>query len=119
MSAILFIITGVIVGVIAGIVGIGGGLVVVPMLRYFWGYSQHAAQGTSLGMLLPPIGIFAAYVYWRAGYVNIPVALLLAAGFLIGGYFGGLVAVKLPGLLLQRIFGALFLVVALRMLIWK
>ena len=119
MSALLFIIAGAVVGIVAGIVGIGGGLIVIPMLRYFWGYSQHAAQGTSLGMLLPPIGIFATYVYWKAGHVNIPVALLLATGFLIGGYFGGLVAVKLPGLILQRIFGALFLVVALRMLVGK
>ena len=122
MSSLLyisFVAIGVIVGVLAGLVGLGGGFVVVPMLRYMFGFSQPTAQGTSIGMLLPPIGILAAYQYWKAGNINIPVALLLALGFIVGGYFGGGLANKLPALTLQRVFGGFFLLVALRMLVGK
>ncbi len=119
MASAIFIVLGVLVGVLAGIVGLGGGFVVVPLLRYCYGYSQTMAQGTSLAMLLPPIGILAAWQYWKAGQMNIPVAMLLALGFLIGGYFGGALAVKLPVLTLQRVFGAFFLLVSLRMLMGK
>lgn len=119
MSSLLFIVIGAVVGVLAGLVGLGGGFVVVPMLRYFFGYSQPMAQGTSIGMLLPPIGILAAYQYWKAGNINIPVALLLALGFIVGGYFGGGWANKLPALTLQRVFGAFFLLVSIKMLVGK
>jgi uncharacterized membrane protein YfcA len=119
MTNIIFIAIGVVIGVLSGIVGLGGGILVVPVLRYFFGYSQTMAQGTSVAMLLPPIGILAAYQYWRHGQMNILVALLLAAGFIVGGYFGGMIAVKLPVLTLQRIFGAFLLIVALKMLISK
>jgi len=119
MGSVIFILLGVAVGLLAGLVGLGGGFIVVPLLRYFYGYSQTMAQGTSLAMLLPPIGILAAWQYWRAGQMNIPVALLLAAGFIAGGYFGGAIAVKLPVLTLQRIFGAFFLLVSLRMLLGR
>jgi uncharacterized membrane protein YfcA len=119
MASVILIALGVLVGVLAGIVGLGGGFVVVPLLRYCYGFSQTMAQGTSLAMLLPPIGILAAWQYWKAGQMNITVAMLLAAGFLIGGYIGGAFAVKLPALTLQRVFGAFFLLVSLRMLIGK
>ena len=119
MANVILIALGVLVGVLAGIVGLGGGFVVVPLLRYFYGFPQAMAQGTSLAMLLPPIGILAAWQYWKAGQINIPVAMLLALGFIVGGYLGGAVAVKLPALTLQRVFGAFFLLVSLRMLIGK
>ncbi len=119
MASIILIALGVLVGVLAGIVGLGGGFVVVPLLRYYYGFSQTAAQGTSLAMLLPPIGILAAWQYWKAGQMNIPVAMLLALGFIVGGYLGGAVAIKLPVLTLQRVFGAFFLLVSLRMLLGK
>ncbi len=121
VSYILLIIAGVIIGVVSGVVGLGGGFLVVPFLRYVWGFNQHQAQGTTLGMLLPPIGILGAYVYWRAGYIDIPVALLLAFGFIFGAYIGGIVA-NLPfmnAVVLQRIFGVFFLVVSLKMLLGK
>ncbi len=119
MHNLIFIGIGVLVGALCGIVGLGGGILVVPLLRYVFGYSQTMAQGTSVAMLLPPIGILAAYQYWKHGQMNITVALLLAAGFLIGGYFGGAIAVKLPVLTLQRVFGVFLLAVSLRMLIGK
>jgi uncharacterized membrane protein YfcA len=119
MASVILIALGVLVGVLAGIVGLGGGFVVVPLLRYCYGFPQAMAQGTSLAMLLPPIGILAAWQYWKAGHINIPVAMLLALGFIVGGYLGGAVAVKLPALTLQRVFGAFFLLVSLRMLLGK
>ena len=119
MLNILFVVLGALIGLLSGIVGLGGGILVVPILRYGFGYSQTMAQGTSVAMLLPPIGILAAYQYWKHGQMNIVVGLLLAAGFVVGGYFGGALACKLPVLTLQRIFGVFLLVVALKMLISK
>jgi len=115
------IVVGLIIGVISGIIGLGGGFLVVPFLRYFMGFNQHLAQGTTLAMLLPPIGILGAYEYWRAGNMNLGVAMLLAVGFFLGAFVGGYIA-NLPqvnGLLLQRIFGAFFLIVSLKMLLGK
>jgi uncharacterized protein len=119
MQNFLFIALGAVIGLLSGIVGLGGGILVVPILRYGFGYTQTMAQGTSVAMLLPPIGILAAYQYWRNGQMNITVGLLLAAGFIVGGYFGGGIACKLNVLTLQRIFGVFLLAVALKMLISK
>ena len=119
MLNFLFIALGVVIGFLSGIVGLGGGILVVPILRYGFGYTQTMAQGTSVAMLLPPIGILAAYQYWKHGQMNITVGLLLAVGFIVGGYFGGGIACKLPVLTLQRIFGVFLLAVALKMLISK
>lgn len=119
MLNFLFVALGAVIGLLSGIVGLGGGILVVPILRYCFGYTQTMAQGTSIAMLLPPIGILAAYQYWKNGQMNITVGLLLAVGFVIGGYFGGGIACKLPVLTLQRIFGVFLLAVALKMLISK
>jgi uncharacterized membrane protein YfcA len=81
--------------------------------------SQQSAQGTSLAMMLPPIGILAAYNYYKAGHVDIKFALLLAFAFIIGSYFGSIVAVKLPQEVLKKIFGAFLMLVAIKMLFWK
>src|SRR5258706_8297882 len=78
MTIVLGLLIGVVVGIISGIVGIGGGVMVVPILVYGFKYSQHTAQGTSLAMLLPPIGILAVMQYWRAGHIDVKMALLLA-----------------------------------------
>jgi uncharacterized membrane protein YfcA len=77
------------------------------------------AQGTSLAVMLPPIGIFAAYNYWKAGHVNIEFALILAAAFIIGSYFGSRFALNLPQTVLKKIFGVLLLLVAAKMLFSK
>jgi hypothetical protein len=103
----------------AGILGIGGALIMVPALVFLMGFSQYMAQGTSLAVMLPPIGIIAAYNYWKAGQVNIKFALILAAAFIIGSYFGSKLALTLPQPVLKKIFGILLLVVAARMLLSK
>ena len=87
-----FVLVGLAVGSIAGMLGIGGGVLIIPALVFLFAFPQKLAVGTSLAMLLPPIGIFALMPYWRDGNVNIKAAMLLAAGFAVGGYFGGWLA---------------------------
>ena len=103
----------------AGMLGIGGGLVVIPALVMVMGMSQQAAQGTSLAMMLPPIGILAAYNYYKAGHVDIKIALVLAITFIAGSYFGSKLAIRLPQELMKKIFGIFLLLVAIKMLFWK
>ena len=118
-TILILLIIGTITGVMAGMLGIGGGLVVIPALVMVMGMSQQGAQGTSLAMMLPPIGILAAYNYYKAGHVDIKFAMILAIAFIIGSYFGSKLAVKLPQDVLKKIFGAFLLLVAVKMLFWK
>ena len=87
-SIIIILIIGIIAGVFSGFIGIGGGLIVVPCLVFFLGFTQHKAQGTSLAMMLPPIGIMAVYNYHKQGAVDFKVAMILCASFIIGSFFG-------------------------------
>ncbi|HBG45813.1 MAG TPA: permease [Deltaproteobacteria bacterium] len=119
MEQLLFIALGGAAGVLSGLVGIGGGILVIPALVFFFGFSQHQAQGTTLAMMVPPIGILAAWAYWSQGYVDIKAAALLCAGFFLGGYFGGKFAASLPSFALEKVFGAVLLIVSLRMLFSK
>jgi len=105
------LLVGVVVGVISGIVGIGGGVLFIPALIWLFGMDQHKAQGTSLGALLAPVGIFAFLEYYRKGNADLRIALLLAAGFLIGGYFGAVAAQHVPELWLRRIFAIMLVLV--------
>lgn len=118
-TLLILVILGMITGFLAGMLGIGGGLIVIPALVMIMGMSQQAAQGTSLAMMLPPIGIIAAYNYYKAGHVDIKIALILALMFIIGSYFGSKIAVKLSQELLKKIFGVFLLLVAIKMLFWK
>jgi uncharacterized protein len=116
---LILIVLGIITGFLAGMLGIGGGIIVIPALVMIMGMSQQSAQGTSLAMMLPPIGIMAVINYYKAGHVDIRVALILAAMFLAGSYFGSKMAVKIPQDLLKKIFGVFLMVVAIKMLFWK
>jgi Sulfite exporter TauE/SafE. len=119
-SIILILIAiGIITGVMAGMLGIGGAIIMIPALVYLVGISQVTAQGTSLAVMLPPVGIIAAYNYYKAGQVNIKYAIILAIFFLIGSYFGSKLALNLPQPVLKKIFGILLLLVAARMLLSK
>jgi len=111
----MVLLIGLAVGVFSGIVGIGGGILFIPALVYLLGMSQHKAQGTSLGALLLPVGIFAFLEYYRRGNADLRVALLLAAGFVVGGYFGAVGAQHIPDLWLRRIFALLLMAVGGRM----
>lgn len=102
---ILVLLIGFVVGALSGVIGIGGGVMIVPALIYFLHMDQHKAQGTSLGALLAPVGLLAFWEYYRKGNADLRIALLLAVGFLIGGFFGGMGAQYVPELMLRRIFG--------------
>lgn len=116
---LLLIGIGIVTGVMAGMLGIGGAIIMIPALVFLMGFSQQTAQGTSLAVMLPPVGIIAAYNYYKAGHVNMKFALILAAAFLFGSYFGSKLALDLPQPLLKKIFGILLLLVAARMLLSK
>lgn len=100
----LALVVGVVVGAVSGVVGIGGGILFVPALIWFFGMGQLKAQGTSLGALLAPVGILAFLEYYRKGNADLRLALLLAAGFVVGGYFGAVGAQHIPDLWLRRVF---------------
>lgn len=116
METFAFVALGLAAGVLSGLVGIGGGILVIPALVFFFGFTQHQAQGTTLAMMIPPIGILAAWAYYQQGHVDIKVALLLCAGFFIGGFFGARLAVALSSPLIEKVFGGVLFVVALKML---
>jgi uncharacterized membrane protein YfcA len=116
---LILIVIGIITGFMAGMLGIGGAIIMIPALVFLLGISQQTAQGTSLAVMLPPIGILAAYNYYKAGQVNIKFALILAAFFLVGSYFGSKLALDIPQAILKKIFGVLLLLVAAKMLLSK
>ena len=111
----LLLLVGLTVGAFSGVVGIGGGILFVPALIWLLGMDQHKAQGTSLGALLAPVGLFAFWEYYRRGNADLRIALLLAAGFLVGGYFGAVGAQHISELWLRRIFALILIAVGGRM----
>jgi len=106
---------GLVGGVLSGLFGIGGGLVIVPGLILLLGMAPKQAAGTSLAALLLPVGILGALEYWRAGYVDVRLALLIAGGLLIGAFIGARLAIGLPNELIQRAFGVLLVLIGLRL----
>ena len=115
----MLIILGLTAGTLSGLVGIGGGLIIIPALIYFFKLTAHQAQGTTLTLMVPPIGILAAYVYWKAGHVNVPIVVLVGLGFVFGALFGAKLAVGLPDELLRKTFGVVMLLVAIQMIFSK
>jgi len=111
LSHIGFVAIGAAVGALSGMFGIGGGVLVIPAMVYFYGFNQKMATGTSLGMLLPPIGILAFWQYYKADLVNVPAVILLIAGFLVGSYLSAGYTIGLPQVLVKRLFGVLLVVV--------
>lgn len=109
-----FFIIGIIAGVLSGLFGIGGGLVIIPALIFFFKMNQHLAQGTSLGALLLPVGLLGFLEYLRHGNVNITGAFFIAIGLFIGAYFGAYLANMLPTKTLAKMFAVLLVLVALR-----
>ena len=104
------------VGILGGLFGVGGAEMFIPLMVYVFGRSQHKAQGTSLALLLPPLGLLAALRYYRAGHVDFYVAGLLAVGFFFGAPFGAMGATALHPDALRKVFGAFLLIVSLHMI---
>ena len=119
LEASLFLILGLFVGVISGVVGIGGGVLLTPALVFLFGFTQHSAQGTTIALLVPPIGLLAAWTYYQEGDVNLKVAALICLGFFVGGLLGAKLAVNLPDLWLRRIFGFTMLALGIKMILSK
>lgn len=115
---LILILIGLAAGVLSGMFGVGGGIIIVPALILFLGMTQHEAQGTSLGLMLLPIGILAAWNYFNTGNLNVRAGLIIALTFVIGGYFGSKMALGLQEIWLKRIFGVLMLLVALRFIFY-
>ncbi len=119
MSQVLgLLITGLVAGIMSGLLGIGGGTIVIPALIYLYGMSQHMSQGTTLAMMVPPIGLLAAWHYWKNDNVNIGFAIFLCLGFFFGGLIGAYFANMIPDFYLRRIFGVFMLVIALKLIFW-
>jgi uncharacterized membrane protein YfcA len=120
MNEVLILLAlGLIAGVLSGMVGIGGGIIVVPALVYFLGFSQHSAQGTVLFMFLMPVGILGAINYWQAGHIDWKVACIMATTFLVGSMFGSRLAIAIDAQTLKRIFGAVIFLLSLKMMFGK
>jgi uncharacterized protein len=107
---------GALAGLASGFLGIGGGVILVPALVYTFQFTQHSAQGTSLATLVLPVGIFAAWNYYRGGFVDIGAALLLCIGFAAGGFLGSHFALDLPDRALKRLFALLLFALAAKMM---
>jgi len=117
MAYLPLIAIGLAAGVLAGMFGIGGGLVIVPALLYFMKLSEVDSIGTSLAALIPPVGLLGAMEYYRNGHVNLKYALAVAAGLFLGSYFGARIILALPPLTIRRIYGVFLAIVAARMLL--
>jgi uncharacterized membrane protein YfcA len=113
----ILVLIGVTAGVMSGFVGIGGGIIIVPALVYILGVSQFEAQGTSIVLMIPPIGILAAMNYYKADAINWKYAAIIAATFVVGGYVGSKLSLKMDETLLKLIFGVVMLIVAVKMII--
>jgi uncharacterized membrane protein YfcA len=116
---LILIIAGLMAGFVGGTLGVGGGIIMVPVMVFILGMTQHDAQGTSLATMLAPIGILAVMNYYKAGHVNLKFAVVLMITFIIGSYFGSKWAINLPDKTLKQIFGFLMIIAATKMIFGK
>lgn len=114
-----YILLGLAAGVFGGMFGIGGGSIMIPAMVYFFGLTQHQAQGTTLAIMVPPIGLLAAWRYYQSGNVKLGMAAFICAGFVIGGYLGAHFVQNIPDTILKRMFGVFLLVISLKMIFSK
>ena len=118
-TIIILSIIGILTGIFSGLLGVGGGLIMIPMFIFFLGFSQHMAQGMSLAVMLPPVTILAAWNYHKAGEIDWKIALIVSVLFIIGGFFGSKIALKIDQQLLKKIFGVFIILVGIKMLLGK
>jgi len=112
--ALIFI--GLLAGILSGLVGVGGGILMIPLLIIMLGFTQHQAQGTAIFAMLPPIGILAAINYYKSGFVKWEFSLVIALAFILGGYFGSKLSISLPDYIVRRVFGIVMLIGAIKLL---
>lgn len=119
MDILGFILVGLAAGILSGLLGIGGGILIVPSLIFLFGLTQHTAQGTTLALMVPPIGLLAAWTYYKQGHVDVRIAGLICLGFFFGGLLGAKCATAIDATLLKKLFGAALLVTAIKMIFTK
>ena len=115
-TVIILIIIGLLAGLLSGLVGVGGGILMIPLLIMFLGFTQHQAQGTALFAMLPPIGILAAMNYYKQGYVKWEYAVVIALAFVAGGYLGSKMSLSLSPQIIRRLFGVVMLIGAIKLI---
>jgi len=113
---IILVLIGIVSGMLGGMVGVGGGIIIVPALVFFLGFSQKMAQGTSLGILLLPVGILGVMQYYKQGYIDLKVVLIISLGFVIGNLFGSKIALSLPPEAVKKALAIFMIIVAIKML---
>ena len=118
-TCFILIVIGLLAGILSGLVGVGGGILMIPLLIMFLGLTQHEAQGTALFAMLPPIGILAAMNYYKEGFVKWEYAAVIALTFVVGGYFGSKLAISLPDQTVRRVFGVIMLIGAIKLIFSK
>ena len=119
MNEALYVLLGLTAGIFSGLFGIGGATILIPALIYFFRFSQHQAQGTTLAVMVLPIGLLAAMRYWQAGNVKLSVAAFICVGFFIGGLIGANFAQSISGDLLKKMFGIFLLLVGVNMILGR
>jgi uncharacterized membrane protein YfcA len=115
-TIIILLIIGVVAGMLGGLVGIGGGIIIVPALIYFLGKNQMQAQGISLALIMFPVGILGVMQYYKQGHVDFSIVLVLAIGFIVGSFLGSKIAMDLPQDIIRKLFACLLIIVAVKML---
>ena len=118
-TVLLLVLIGIAAGILSGFVGVGGGIIIVPALVWLLGYTQHQAIGTSLAVLLLPVGIFAVYNYHRSGNLNWQAALIIGAAFVIGAYFGSKLSLSLDAATVRKVFGGVMVIAAIKLIFGK
>jgi hypothetical protein len=118
-TILILLIIGLLAGFSSGMVGIGGGIIIVPALVFFLGLTQHQAQGVSIGMLLLPVGFLAAINYYKAGNLDFTKSLIIGASFVVGAYLGSKVSLSIDGAIMKRIFGVIIFLISLKLIFGK
>ncbi|MEX2379676.1 MAG: sulfite exporter TauE/SafE family protein [Vicingaceae bacterium] len=120
LTILILVVIGILAGILSGMIGVGGGIIIVPALVYFLGMSQHGAQGTSLALMLPPIGILAAMNYYKAGELNVKYAIIIAVAFIIGGYLGSKLSLTyISEAMMKKVFGIIMLIAAIKLVFFS
>jgi len=114
-NALILALIGVAAGLLSGMLGLGGAIIIIPAMVMLLGYSQQGAQGTTLLMMVLPVGALAAWQYYQKGFVDVKAALIMAAFFFVGGYFGARWATLIPQEILKKTFAILIVIMAVKM----
>ena len=119
VTFVVLIIIGLLAGILSGLIGVGGGIIMIPLLIILLGLTQHQAQGTALFAMLPPIGILAAMNYFKQGYVKWEYAVVIALTFVVGGYLGSKLSLSLQPQTVRRVFGVVMLIGGIKLIFSK